>query len=453
MPMPASPRKTSGRFSLLMKFSLLSVLAASGAILGASVRLSEVPAGTPGQVHSSYLSETSVAVVWTARPETPCSSPVVNVGNDGLVVSAVTETYASTNDTMYNAVLEDLVPGKPYSYTVGCADEGSTFSDTFSFAAPPSKDDDSGFSFLTFGDMGVTAAAQVATANMAKDLEGREFVFHNGDISYARGEDDVWDQWFDQVQPLQANSAYMVSAGNHDLLPTDSAGEDGIPYTVRFKMPQQYMPDDPEDAILYYSWVHRYITVVVISTDTDYFEDTPQYKWLAETLKSVTTPWTIVAGHKNLYCSSTYGNNERSPDGTRGDAGSLTNSLEPLFEKYGVDVYLGGHIHAYERTYPVNTNGTFVDLASVSVNEEDGVDVYSNPTATTHLVLGTGGAGHLGEDWPEPEWSAKHYEEYGYAIIEFTNSSAMKMEFVANGNEDDIGDGPIVRDALWIVKD
>ena len=102
-----------------MKFALLSVLAASGAILGGSVCLSEVPAGTPGQVHSSYLSETSVAVVWTARPETPCSSPVVNVGDDGLVVSALTETYASTNDTMYNAVLEDLVPGKTYSYTVG----------------------------------------------------------------------------------------------------------------------------------------------------------------------------------------------------------------------------------------------------------------------------------------------------------------------------------------------
>ena len=187
--------------------------------------------------------------------------------------------------------------------------------------------------------------------------------------------------------------------------------------------------------------------------DTDYFEGTPQYKWLEETLKSATTPWIIVSGHKPFYCSSTYANNERSPGGTRGDAGSLTHSLEPLFEKYGVDLFLGGHIHAYERSYPVSVNGTFVDFDSVSVNEEDGVDVYLNPAATTHLTIGTGGAGHLTEDWPDPEWSAKHYEEYGYARIEFFNSSAMKMEFVANGGEDGMGDGPIVRDAVWIVKD
>ncbi|GMI29007.1 hypothetical protein TrRE_jg5369, partial [Triparma retinervis] len=120
--------------------------------------------------------------------------------------------------------------------------------------------------------------------------------------------------------------------------------------------------------------------------------------------------------------------------------------------KYNVDVYLGGHIHAYERTYPVSSNGTFTDLGCVT-KDGGGDDVYVNPKATTYMVLGMSGAGHLTEDWPEPEWSARHYEEYGYARIEFSNSSAMKLEFVANGGEEGQGDGPLVRDSVWIVKD
>ncbi|GMI08223.1 hypothetical protein TrLO_g382 [Triparma laevis f. longispina] len=434
-----------------MKFTPLALLTLTLPSSTTSLLLSSAPAGTPSQVHTSYISPTSVAVSWTARPSTPCIKPVVNFGDDEIV-DAVTENYDGSDDSMYSAVLDKLIPGETYSYTVGCSDYSTYSTDDFSFTVAPPEDDTSGFEFIAFGDMGVSAAAKAATANMAKDVDGKDFIFHNGDISYACGKDDVWDTWFDQVQPLQQNNIYMTSPGNHDLLPSDSAGENGIPYTKRFKMPQQYLPDDPEDAVLYYSWVHKYVTMVVLSTDTDYFEGTPQYKWLEETLATVRTPWTIVAGHKNLYCSSTYGNNERSPDGTRGNAGSLTNSLEPLFDKYNVDVFLGGHIHAYERTYPVNTNGTFTDHDSVSVNE-DGVEVYTNPSATTYLVLGMAGAGHLGEEWPEPEWSAQHFEEYGYARFEFTNSSAMKMEFVANGNEDDMGDGPIVRDSMWIVKD
>jgi hypothetical protein len=396
-----------------------------------------------------------VTVSWTQREKEdhPCLEPFVLL--DGTIrQNATAERYSGSNDTIYSSLISSLIPASTYSFKVGCDDIIS--GDSFSFTTLPNKDDASGFSFLAFGDMGVTKAAKAATSNMAQDILGGnfDFVFHNGDISYACGKDDVWDEWFDQVQPLQANTAYMVSAGNHDLLPGDSVGEDGIPYVTRFKMPNQYFPEDknPENAVLYYSWVHRYVTMVIISTDTDYFEGTPQYKWLEDTLSSIETPWTIVAGHKNPYCSSTYSNNERSPDGNRGNSGSLTSSLEPLFEKYNVDVYLGGHIHAYERTYPVSSNGTFTDLGCVT-KDGGGDDVYVNPKATTYMVLGMSGAGHLTEDWPEPEWSARHYEEYGYARIEFSNTSAMKLEFVANGGEEGQGDGPLVRDSVWIVKD
>jgi hypothetical protein len=100
-------------------------------------------------------------------------------------------------------------------------------------------------------------------------------------------------------------------------------------------MPDTTLGDGLGDERLYYSWVHRFVTFINLSTDSDYAEGTDQYEWLEKTLASVDrekTPWVIVSGHKNLYCSSTYGSNDRSST-TRGDAGDLTKELEPLFEK------------------------------------------------------------------------------------------------------------------------
>ena len=153
-----------------------------------------------------------------------------------------------------------------------------------------------------------------------------------------------------------------------------------------------------------------------------------------------------------MYCSSSFPTNERSPGGTSGNSGSLTKQLEPLFEKYGVDVYIGAHIHAYERTYPVTGNGTETDCDCVNaVSDEE--DVYTNPAGVVNLNLGMSGANHLDETWSGVDWSARHFEEYGYARLQVINGTCFKVEFVANGGEEGAGDGPIVRDTLWVVKD
>ena len=54
---------------------------------------------------------------------------------------------------------------------------------------PPTGPDES-FSFVVYGDMGVTAvpgAHETADYMIEEALDGKSFVFHVGDISYARG--------------------------------------------------------------------------------------------------------------------------------------------------------------------------------------------------------------------------------------------------------------------------
>jgi Icc-related predicted phosphoesterase len=73
----------------------------------------------------------------------------------------------------------------------------------------------------------------------------------------------------------------------------------------------------------------------------------------------------------------------------------LQSYIEPLILKYKVDLFMSGHIHVYERIYPV-MNGTVVATG----------DVYTNPAATVHVIQGTGGTffESVGFVDPIPDW-------------------------------------------------
>lgn len=63
-------------------------------------------------------------------------------------------------------------------------------SDVRKFRTQPPTGPDEQFSFVVYGDMGVTAvpgAHDTASYMMEEAMNGKSFVFHVGDISYARG--------------------------------------------------------------------------------------------------------------------------------------------------------------------------------------------------------------------------------------------------------------------------
>ena len=69
-------------------------------------------------------------------------------------------------------------------------------------------------------------------------------------------------------------------------------------------------------------------------------------------------------------------------------------SIEDLFYKYGVDIYFSGHVHSYERDYPVYKG----------VLDPNG---YVNPSATTYLMIGGAGNDEMTNDLKESpnSWS------------------------------------------------
>jgi Calcineurin-like phosphoesterase/Iron/zinc purple acid phosphatase-like protein C len=104
-----------------------------------------------------------------------------------------------------------------------------------------------------------------------------------------------------------------------------------------------------------------------------------QLQWLAKDLAAVDrtkTPWVIVMGHRPMYSSqvSSY-------------QADVRDAFQETLLQNGVDAYLAGHIHWYERLYPLGANSK-IDYASVLNNNT----YVTNPgVSITHLTNGMAG--------------------------------------------------------------
>eukprot|EP00928_Gymnodinium_smaydae_P033077 TRINITY_DN23799_c0_g1_i1.p1 TRINITY_DN23799_c0_g1~~TRINITY_DN23799_c0_g1_i1.p1 ORF type:complete len:487 (-),score=38.24 TRINITY_DN23799_c0_g1_i1:147-1607(-) len=207
------------------------------------------------------------------------------------------------------------------------------------------------WSFVAFGDLGVEssdlAEGHYAVGFTRRRLENEvlngsaRFVLHYGDISYAQGNDKVWDEFMDSIEPVASKVPWMVSPGNHDIQPPDSGNELGVPYSARFWMPSQCKGNP-----YWYSFDHGGVHFISLSTEHEFGSSTAQLQFLETDLKQALgkQPFIVVVGHRPLLSSHmSFGKDHDALSKGQWKA------WQPLFEKYKVDLTLWGHIHAYER--------------------------------------------------------------------------------------------------------
>jgi len=114
----------------------------------------------------------------------------------------------------------------------------------------------------------------------------------------------------------------------------------------------------------------------IIDSNKDFSPGSKQYQWLEQDLAKSKAVWKFVFHHHPLY--STYDRwltkhafHKNTVTSPRGDV--KTRILAPLYEKFGVDVVWYGHVHSYERTWPIKEG---------KVNQSEGI-----------IYIQTGGAG------------------------------------------------------------
>jgi len=140
----------------------------------------------------------------------------------------------------------------------------------------------------------------------------------------------------------------------------------------------------------------------------------------------------VVGRHRPIY-------NDLDEEADAGDP-----ILDPLYEEYGVDLVLVGHIHAYQRTYPV-FNRTVASPPQTNFN------LAVNPQAPIHIMQATAGAFIDGE-WnkPYPNWLAYISQNYGFGVLTIHNYTTLQYQFYAMALN--VESTLTVEDELWIQK-
>lgn len=351
----------------------------------------------------------------------------------------------------HTVLLSNLSSSLQYTYTINLPSSPAAQRNG-SFYGPVGADRQTQVQMLLFGDMGVWSPynsrsyrlqkpAPDTVALMRSIAESTKLplvILNIGDISYARGIAFLWDDFMASIEPLTRFTPMMVGVGNHDFDFTgqkfdppwfnntnDSFGECGIAYSARFCMPPNALcglgeacdgETHPPLPPFYYSYSQGPVYVVVISTETNFTVGSKQWRWLDTLLSSVDrseTPFVIVSGHRPLYTSSL--KEDKFGDG-------LIQHVQPLLVKHRVDVYLSGHVHAYERTCVLNGPG------ECALSTADGF---------VHIVAGMAGNDYQ-VSWANTNYVTKMFPWLGFRSFNFgivsatANASTLTLQYVVD---------------------
>ncbi|KAL7783600.1 Metallo-dependent phosphatase [Trichoderma ceciliae] len=167
--------------------------------------------------------------------------------------------------------------------------------------------------------------------------------------------------------------------------------------------------------------------------DGNYTDNTAyaQYKWLKKDLESVDrckTPWVVAMSHRPFYSSqvSSYQKTIRA-------------AFEDLLLENGVDLYLSGHIHWYERLLPLGSNGTIDDTSVINNNT-----YWTNPgISMAHIINGAAGNieshGTLGSDPLLDITTFLDQTNYGFGGLTVHNATALSWSYI-RGSDGTKGD-------------
>jgi len=236
--------------------------------------------------------------------------------------------------------------------------------------------------------------------------------------------------WFWQIEPIAAYVPWMTTVGNHESFYNFTA------YEKRLEMPGSNSCKGTDSCSnYYYSYDFGGLHIVSMSSEAyknPYGPTSDQIQWLENDLiqanaNRARVPWVVVLAHRPFY-SSDNDTNFNEP----------RTSIEPYLVKHKVDFTITGHMHCYERTYPVN-NVVPVMTPGISKN------YFVNPQAPFHLIIGNAGA-WIHEKWNEmPNWSVTRSLDYGFGRLDVHNATHIHFQMIKHDDNQ-------VHDEMWVIK-
>ena len=365
-------------------------------------------AAAPRGLHLSLTGDAASTrtVTWftdgTADPGTVVRWAPAGKGNrpldrapDAQTVTGTTAPIPGVDGLVHRATLTGLPADAPVRYAVGGE---SGFSEPQLLTVPSY---DEGFRFVHLGDHGVLPSSR-ATTDAALDADP-DLVLVAGDLSYADGNQPVWDQWFDEIQPLVSGVPMMAAPGNHE-----SKDFGGQAFKDRLSHPGRGS---------FYSFDMGRVHIAVGTAGVFLADGT-----LAEELLFLERDLATAAARRALGEIDFIVVMQHYPIWTDHESrGPLNPTLvltqEQIFQRYQIDLLLVGHDHFYERS---------VRMA------------YGRPSPVGYVQVISGGGGKSLYDFvPDDafqEWSAAHARRFHLVEFEVTRSALRGRAVATDGS-------------------
>jgi 3',5'-cyclic AMP phosphodiesterase CpdA len=278
------------------------------------------------------------------------------------------EVEAQSDDgLLHTTTLVNLKPETGYYYQVLVEEEGKegtlrgTMS-SFQTASLPQTP----FAFTVIAD---TQGNPVVNGELAKQAWALRpnFLIVPGDLVNDGPIKNQWvNEFFASMNPLFCRVPFYPVLGNHE--------RNADHYYRYMDLP------DPE---YYYSFRYGNAIFFMIDSNKKVDPESEQYRWMESQLQAIEEKeqkgesdivWKFVSYHHPSYSSDEddYGNLWKGKS-SWGD--TRIRPLTKLFDRYGIDIVWNGHIHSYERTWPMREG---------NVVQKEG---------TVYMITGGGGGG------------------------------------------------------------
>jgi hypothetical protein len=289
---------------------------------------------------------------WGTDPD-PSKWPAQNKASGVAWVNPKGTIGGVSDEQMHEVYACGLTPATTYYYRVGGGPSGSeVWSDVYAFTTAPSDP----AATVKFGVSGDSRGAHQDAWHLLQQrmqLAGVGMQLFSGDMIDFAPDQGAWEKWLDDAWkdpggPLTLPQILMLSAhGNHENHTSLFYGNLVLP---------QDQAKFPQWAELFYAVDVGPVHVVVV--DDGWVVDPsgdPAYApaltaWLDADLDAANknrgkVPWIVTVHHHAEFSSSNHG--------TDADVLAGRAFFVPIWDKYHVDLALGGHDHNYERTKPL----------------------------------------------------------------------------------------------------
>jgi hypothetical protein len=263
------------------------------------------------------------------------------------------------------------------------------------------------FNFDAVGDWGCNSN----TKNTVTNIQGKkpERVLALGDYSYT----STATCWLNTISPIK--SITRINIGNHE----NDANEGNSQYMTAFGLSKQY-----------YSFDYVNAHVLTMASEISFSKGSAQYNFVENDLKTAAAnpniKWIIVNYHRVMYTSP----NTCSASTCEGSS-SLRDAYHPLFDKYRVDLVLQGHVHNYQRTFPLK-----YDTVSPSspTRTSTSTSSYTDPEGEIFATVGTGGINFHGLSGKSYFVVSQQAAKFGILDILMTNDGTkLTGKYYRNG--------------------